>query len=94
MPYVLVTQRVENYPRWRRSFEDHAEEREEAGSTGGHIFRDVQEKERVTLFLAWDDLDSAREYLHSETVREELEAGGVEGDPQIRYLEELGKPRS
>lgn len=94
MPYVLVTQRIENYPKWRRSFEDHAEEREEAGSTGGHIFRDTEDKDLVTLFLAWEDLDDAREYLHSETVQEELEAGQVSGEPEIRYLEELGKPRS
>lgn len=94
MPYVLVTQRVQNYPRWRRAFEDNAEAREESGSTGGHIFRDTDDREQITLFLAWDDLDAARRYLNSEVVEEELEAGQVEGSPQIRYLEEMGKPRS
>lgn len=94
MPYVLVTQRVQNYPKWRRSFEEHAEDREEAGSTGGHIFRDVDDNDRITLFLAWEDLDSAQKYLTSETVEQELEAGQVEQEPKIRYLEEMGKPRS
>ena len=94
MPYVLVTQRVQNYPKWRRAFEDNADAREEAGSTGGHIFRDVEDREEITLFLAWDDLDAAREYLNSEAVGEEHEAGGVEDEPHVRYLEEMGKPRS
>lgn len=94
MPYVLVTQRVENYPKWRRAFEENAGEREEAGSTGGHIFRDVEEQDRITLFLAWDDLDAAREYLNSESVKAELEAGEVEEAPRIRYLEQMGRPRS
>lgn len=94
MPYVLVTQRVKNFPKWRRAFEENAESREEAGSTGGHIFRDTEEQDLITLFLSWKDLDRAREYLSSDEVAREHDAGDVEGEPDVRYLEELGRPRT
>lgn len=93
MPYVLLTQRVKNYAKWRRSFEENAEKREEAGSTGGHIFRDTEDRELITLFLSWQDLDRAREYLSSDEVAEEREAGGVTGEPDVQFLEEMGRPQ-
>lgn len=91
MPYTLTRQTVNAFPKWRRAFEENAGEREEAGSRGGHIFRDEDESSRVVIFLAWDDLDDAREYLGSDAAREEIEAGDVE-DRETWYLEELGRP--
>lgn len=91
MPYTLTRLEVEDFPHWRRAFEDHADDREEAGSRGGHIFRDDTERSRIVVFLAWDDLDDAREYLESDAVREEREAGGVGEDAETVYLEELGR---
>lgn len=91
MPYTVTRQTVGDFPRWRRAFEDNADAREEAGSRGGHIFRDDADHDRVVVFLAWEDLGDAREYLESEHVEEEREEGGVE-DRDTLYLEELGRP--
>ena len=92
MPYTLTRMKVEDYPHWRRAFEENADAREEAGSQGGHLFRSDDDHREVVVFLAWDDLGDAREYLDSETVREEREAGGVEAEPDVLFLEELGRP--
>lgn len=92
MPYTITRQSVAEYAKWRRAFEEHADEREEAGSRGGHIFRNDEDAGDVIVFLAWEDLDRAREYLESDLVREEWEKGGVEGEPEVLYLEELGRP--
>lgn len=92
MPYTIVRQRVDDFPGWRRSFEEHAEERKEAGSRGGHIFRDPDDRSLIVLFLAWDDLDDARAFFDSEAFGDELEAGGIETEPEVLYLEELGRP--
>ena len=92
MPYTIVRQRVKDFPRWRRAFDERAELRKEHGSKGGHLFRDPEEKEEIVVFLAWEDLDRARSYLSSEAAAEEREAGGVEGDAEVLYLEELGRP--
>jgi len=91
MPYTLTRMQVEDYPRWRRAFEENADAREEAGSRGGHLFRSDEDHREIVVFLAWDDLGDAREYLASDAVREEREAGGVEGEPDVLFLEELGR---
>lgn len=91
MPYTLTRLTVEDFPRWRRAFEDHADAREEAGSRGGHLFRSDDDHAEVVVFLAWDDLGDARDYLASEAVREEREAGRLEEEPRTLYLEELGR---
>lgn len=92
MPYTLVRGHVEEFPRWRRAFEEEAEAREEAGSRGGHLFRAAEDPNTVVAFLAWDDLDRARDYLASDSARDVWRAGGLDGEPETEYLEELGRP--
>lgn len=92
MPYTVSRQSVGNYPHWRRTFDENAEEREEAGSRGGHIFRNDADSGDVIVFLAWEELDGARDYFESEAVEEEVEEGELEEAPEVLYLEELGRP--
>jgi heme-degrading monooxygenase HmoA len=91
MPYTVTRQTVGDYPKWRRAFEDNADARGEAGSRGGHIFRNDADRDEVVVFLAWEDLDDARDYLEGEATEEERDAGEVEGRETL-YLEELGRP--
>lgn len=91
MPYTLTRMKVEDFPHWRRAFEDNADAREEAGSRGGHLFRNDDDHAEVVVFLAWDDLGDAREYLDSDAVREEREAGDLQGEADTVFLEELGR---
>ena len=91
MPYTVTRQTVDDYPKWRRAFEDNADAREEAGSRGGHIFRNDADHDEIVVFLAWEDLDDARDYLEGEASQEERDAGRVEAR-EILYLEELGRP--
>lgn len=92
MPYTVARHRVGDYPRWRRAFEENSDAREEAGSRGGHIFRNEGNHDDVTVFLAWEDLDRARSYYASDAALEEWEEGGVEGEPEVLFLEEMGRP--
>lgn len=91
MPYTLTRMKVEDFPHWRRAFEENADAREEAGSRGGHLFRNDDDHAEVVVFLAWDDLGDARDYLDSDPVREEREAGDLQGEPDTVFLEELGR---
>lgn len=92
MPYSIMRARVGDFPKWRRAFDENSEAREEAGSNGGHLFRSSDDRHEVVLFLAWEDLQDAREYFSSGAVDEEREAGDVE-DEEVLYLEELSRPR-
>lgn len=91
MPYTVTRQRVGDYPGWRRAFEENADAREEAGSRGGHIFRNEDDDTEIVVFLAWEDLDDAGDYLEGEAIEEEMAEGEVE-ERETLYLEELGRP--
>lgn len=92
MPYSIMRARVGDFPKWRRAFDENSDEREEAGSNGGHLFRSSDDRDQVVVFLAWEDLQDARDYYSSEAVDEEREAGAVEDD-EVLFLEELSRPR-
>ncbi len=92
MPYSIMRARVGDFPRWRRAFDENSDAREEAGSNGGHLFRSNDDRDEVVVFLAWEDLQDARDYFSSETIDEEMEAGDVEDD-EVLFLEELSRPR-
>lgn len=92
MPYSIVRQRVERFPKWRRAFDENGEARDAGGSRGGHLFRNPEDPAEIVVFLAWEDLGKAKRYLEgSEEVKREMEAGGVSGR-EVLYLEELGRP--
>lgn len=91
MPYTVTRQQVTDYPSWRRAFEENADAREEAGSRGGHIFRREDDSSEIVVFLAWEDLGAARDYLEGDAIDEEVAEGGVERR-ETHYLEELGRP--
>lgn len=91
MPYSVTRMTVEKFPKWRRAFEENSDAREEAGSRGGHLFWDDEDHDRVVIFLAWEDLDDARDYFASDSVAEELEEGAVQ-EPETFFLEEIGRP--
>lgn len=92
MPYSIMRARVGDFPKWRRAFDENSDAREEAGSNGGHLFRSSDDREQVVVFLAWEDLQDARDYYSSEAVDEAREAGAVEDD-EVLFLEELSRPR-
>lgn len=93
MPYTITRAHVGNFPKWRRAFDENAEAREEAGSGGGHIFRNSSDREEVVVFLAWEDEERAREYFASESAAGEWDAAEVSEGPETTYLEELSRPR-
>lgn len=92
MPYSIMRARVGDFPKWRRAFDDNSEAREEAGSNGGHLFRSSDDRDEVVVFLAWEDMQDARDYFTSDALDEEREAGDVK-EEEVLYLEELSRPR-
>ena len=88
MPYVIVTQKVADYARWKPIFDADGAKREIAGSQGGQIFRSADDPNEVVILFAWD-LQKARQYSQGEEVRAKLQEAGVLGPPECSFLEEI-----
>jgi heme-degrading monooxygenase HmoA len=88
MPYVMVTQKVADYARWKPIFDADGASREIAGSKGGQLFRSADDPNEVVILFEWD-LQQARQYSQREAVRAKMQAAGVLDAPEISFLEEI-----
>ncbi len=94
MAPLLVRHIVENYDEWKAAFDAHADFRQANGSRGGHLFGNSTNPNEVLILFEWDDLQKARQFVDSDELREAMQKAGVTDQPDIYFLEELGKVSS
>ena len=91
MVYIYVRQKVEDYARWREGYDTHAAARQAAGATDeGHVMRNVDDPNEITVLLGWSDLQRARAFTQSASLKDAMKDAGVVGPPEIRFLESAG----
>jgi len=91
MTYIYVRQSVEDYARWREGFDNHASARQAGGATDeAYVMRNVDDPNDVTVILGWSDLEKARAFTQSASLKEAMQKAGVTGQPEIRFLEAAG----
>jgi hypothetical protein len=91
MPYVLVRHKVEDYARWRPTYDEHATTRKGYGSKGSRVFRNAQDPNEIVALFEWDDLNNARRFLQSEDLREAMQQAGVVDQPDVYFLDDAGR---
>jgi hypothetical protein len=88
MSYVMVTQKVADYARWKPIFDADGANRQAAGSKGGQLLRSADDPNEVVLLFECD-LEQARQYSQREEVRARMQEAGVLDPPEISFLEEI-----
>lgn len=92
MPFVLITlHKVEDYAKWKTEFDSDIDMRKEAGEKSYQIFHTDDDPNNLAILFEWDSLDNARKFMESNELREKMQKGGVIGEPEIRFLEEVEK---
>jgi heme-degrading monooxygenase HmoA len=89
MSYLIVRHTVEDYPKFKAVFDEHAAARREFGSLGGMIFRGATDANEIVVVLEWKDLESAKAFSQSPGLREAMARAGVTGAPTIYFLEKV-----
>jgi heme-degrading monooxygenase HmoA len=91
MAYIYVRHRVEDYARWREGFDTHAAARQAGGATDElYVMRNVDDPNDLTIILGWSDLERARSFTQSASLKESMQKAGVTGPPEVRFLEAAG----
>jgi heme-degrading monooxygenase HmoA len=88
MAHVLVHHKVADYAKWKPVFDKHSSIRAQNGSRGGKVFRNVSNPNDLFLLLEWDTLENAQKFSQSENLKEAMQDAGVEGIPEIYFVEE------
>ncbi len=91
MVYIHIRHRVKDYARWREGYDNHAPARQAGGSVGeAHVMRNVEDPNEITILLGWSDLQKARAFIRSVSLKEAMQKAGVQGSLEVRFLEATG----
>ena len=91
MATLLVRHSVQDFGKWKRVFDEHADARKNAGSKGGKLYQASDNPNDVTVVLQWDTIEHARKFAESPDLQSTMQNAGVTGQPQIRFLEREAK---
>ncbi len=86
---VIVQHKVRDYDTWKPLFEKHGEVRRRYGATGHTIYRSLDDPNDLTVVNHFPSRQQAEEFVKDPSLREVMQQGGVIGEPQITWAEEV-----
>lgn len=89
MIYLMAIQKVEDFNRWKKIFEEHSSHREAMGSKGAKIIRDSTNPNEIVVITKWEDRNAAKKFASSTDLKNVMKRAGVMGFPELRYLDEI-----
>jgi len=88
VPYVLIIHEVEDYPAWKRIFDQAAAMRKLAGETSYQLLKFDQDANHLVHFSQWSSLENAKRFFESPELVEIRKQAGVKA-PNFMYLQAL-----
>jgi quinol monooxygenase YgiN len=88
MQYVLIIHEVEDYPAWKKVFDNAAGIRKEAGERSYQVLKYEKEANRIVHFSAWTSIEDAKAFFESAKLVRIRKDAGVKS-PEFIYLDQL-----
>jgi quinol monooxygenase YgiN len=88
MATMIVKHRVASFDSWKKVFDEMEATRREHGWTGHEVLRDATDPNLVVIVNHMRDLAGAKRYGGSPALREAMARGGVQGPPDITFLDD------
>ena len=89
MSFMLVHHKVKDFKAWKEVYDSLADLRTSNGELFDKIYREPGDSNSLTLMFKWDSLENARRYAQSPELKAAMQKAGVEGPPDIYFLEEV-----
>jgi len=86
MAHMLIRHRVTDFDRWKEAYDEHQAMRDEAGLTNVHLWRNENDPNEVVALFEASDVAKAKEFAGSADLKENMQAAGVQGPPDIMFL--------
>ena len=85
---LIVRHRVANFEEWKKVFDSMTETRKQHGWLQAFVYRDATDPNMVTIVNRVKDLDGAKRYGSSDVLRNAMKNGGVQGPPEVFFLDQ------
>lgn len=89
MVHVLVRLTVKDQATWKKVFEEAADLRKGFGSSGVRAFSKAGSANEILIVGEYADAEKARQMFQSQEFREATQRGGVQGTPEVTFLEKI-----
>ena len=87
MTYLLIRHRVADFAQWKAAYDAHASARAAAGLKDTEILRDLHDGNQVVLLFEVSDIQKAKEYSESASLRDAMRDAGVADQPDLYFLQ-------
>lgn len=88
MQYVLIIHEVEDYPAWKKIFDNAAGIRKEAGERTYQVLKYESDANKIVHFSQWTSLESAKAFFESPKLVQIRKEAGVKA-PEFIYLDQV-----
>src|SRR5680860_430265 len=85
--YLSISHEIKNYDSWKIVFDKFETQRKEAGIVDLFIKRDINNTNSITIFSEITNLEKAKAFVSSNTLKEAMKDAGVTGPPSIVFYE-------
>jgi quinol monooxygenase YgiN len=86
---MIVRHRVANFETWKQVFEEMEGARKAHGWIGYELHRDAADPNVVTIVNHMKDLAGAKAYGASPELRAAMAKGGIQGPPELFFLDDV-----
>ena len=84
----FVHHHVSDYAAWREVYDTFGDAQREGGVRAEAVYRGVDDPNDVTVTHDFDDAETAKAFFGRTELKEAMQRGGVEGEPQIWFAED------
>ncbi len=85
MPYTMARATVEDYAKFRETFDGAVEMRKSAGALGSKVYQSVDDPNEVIIEIEFPTVDAAKAFQGSQVLRETQQRAGVK-EPARRLV--------
>ncbi|MFZ5709901.1 MAG: cyclase [Pseudomonadota bacterium] len=80
---AVIGHSVKDYDTWRVGYDAHAPARAKAGVTKAEVFRDPEDRNKVTIVLRFRDIAGAKGFFADPGLKEVMQKAGVVSAPAV-----------
>jgi heme-degrading monooxygenase HmoA len=84
---MFVRHKVRDYTAWRKGYDGFDSARIKLGVRGHAVYRDVDDKNEVTVWHDFETVEAAKALASSDQLKEAMKGAGVVSAPTIWFTE-------
>ncbi len=88
MPYTMARVTVEDYAKFRETFDGAVEMRKSAGALSSKVYQSVDDPNEVIIEIEFPTVDAAKAFQGSQELRDTQQRAGLKGPPRMLVVNE------